>query len=171
MTSSSPSPCLTCLLLAGLACAWGVSAEVVSGSLSPSPNPARAVMAASADQALSLTAALPSSLAKPRLGGTRISLTLPIPPQGESRRVDASIKIYDIVGNLVQSGRQENILDQVPDYQSPPGGECALNLFWRGQNDKGLPVAPGVYRAVIYLDYESQACPDRRLAADIGISW
>ena len=58
----------------------------------------------------------------------------------------------------------------IADVERYAGSEVDFNIYWRGLNSAGLPVAPGVYRAVIYIDYASPSHVDTRPSTNVGIS-
>jgi hypothetical protein len=99
-----------------------------------------------------------------------LAFRLTIPEEGNDRAVTAYVRIYDIVGNLVQSADQLDLLSSVANVDRLSGHEIDFNIYWGGQNIDGLPVAPGVYRAVVYIDYASPKYADTRLSTNVGIS-
>jgi fibro-slime domain-containing protein len=84
--------------------------------------------------------------------GTIISLkgliAPPPRPDNSSEPVRLRLKIYDVAGNSVTWLSIDDLF-KVKDLQAP----SAINLYWNGLNKKGMRSAPGVYRAVIYIDY------------------
>ena len=102
------------------------------------------------------------------------AIPLVIPDEKETK-VRIRIKIYDAVGNMVQSGVQDDILKSL----RPSGDKDSLTLYdadiyWNGYSKKKMPVAPGVYQVVIYREYYgSQVAKeygDARMIAKVGIS-
>jgi hypothetical protein len=101
--------------------------------------------------------------------GTLISLNdLSIPPNPEdARNVKAYMKIIDVVGNPVNWCETTNMFSSVP---STGGTAPKMDLYWNGLNNLGMPVAPGVYRVVVYINYpESAKIPDARVVSKVGI--
>lgn len=84
--------------------------------------------------------------------GTVITFgNLPVPGQASQKAaVTAYLKIYDVVGNLVNWSTARNIFENDP----VTGGIVPQkNIYWNGLNKEGMKVAPGVYRTVVYIDY------------------
>jgi hypothetical protein len=59
------------------------------------------------------------------------------------------MKIYDAVGNVVQSAENKNFR---PDSTSTSNIRQAA-VYWNGTNAQGMVVAAGVYRVVVYIRY------------------
>ncbi|MBN1129143.1 MAG: hypothetical protein JXA71_09160 [Chitinispirillaceae bacterium] len=78
------------------------------------------------------------------------------------------IKIYDAVGNTVNSVQISNWLKNTP---VETGSGMTADIYWNGANSKGMMVAPGVYRVVAYIDYPSSQkdLRDKRLISKVGI--
>jgi hypothetical protein len=87
-----------------------------------------------------------------------------MPLTNTSEPIKASLTIYDYIGNLVNSDQNGNILPS--EWQT--GGATAhdLDLYWNGTNKKGLIVAAGVYRVVLFLESSKDK---RKLIGTIGI--
>jgi hypothetical protein len=97
--------------------------------------------------------------------GVAVRFTITIPDPTQSRRVRAAAKIYDVVGNLVQSAVEEDLLQNVPTDLSV----YDVDIYWNGSNSSGMPVAPGTYRMVIYVDYDEPTLEDAKMATNVGI--
>jgi len=87
----------------------------------------------------------------------------------------AYLKIYDIAGNLVALAENENLLaqiqDAVPTLQIEELETYPVDIYWNGSNQAGQAVAPGIYRIIVYIDFEDNAqCPDLKKVVTIGIS-
>ncbi|MBN2036858.1 MAG: VWA domain-containing protein [Chitinispirillaceae bacterium] len=97
--------------------------------------------------------------------GTIISIKgIKIPPTG---KVDLTVKVYDVAGNSVAWLKKEDVLSLLRPEDRQPG--AGINLFWNGINQKGMRVAPGVYRAVVYIDYPPESkIKDIRTVSIIG---
>jgi fibro-slime domain-containing protein len=69
-------------------------------------------------------------------------------PSTNDGPVKLTMKIYDVNGNSV-------IWINNPDIFKgrAPSSSSSAYLFWDGFNQKGMKVAPGVYRAVVYIDF------------------
>jgi hypothetical protein len=97
---------------------------------------------------------------------------------GKRAQVSCRIRIYDVIGNVVQS--REN-----PDFQewyevNAPNelhnqSSVDAKLYWNGSNDEGMAVAPGVYRIVVYIQYyginsaSKNKYKDQRMVGKLGI--
>jgi hypothetical protein len=57
------------------------------------------------------------------------------------------MKVYDVAGNSVTWAKDEDLFST----STLPG--TSVFLFWNGFNQQKMKVAPGVYRAVVYVDY------------------
>lgn len=95
-------------------------------------------------------------------------------PPDDSTTVSATIKIYDMVGNLVTYFHVEDFMAYLILTNSLLNQEEATNLvldhYWNGSNRQGMKVAPGVYRVVYYIDYASSKYEDVKLVEILGIS-
>ncbi|MBN2035483.1 MAG: fibro-slime domain-containing protein [Chitinispirillaceae bacterium] len=102
--------------------------------------------------------------------GTVISLVgllvPPVRPDNSRDPVTLQLKIYDVVGNSVTWTTYHDIFNMGPDQKAP----SEINLYWNGINKNGMRVAPGVYRAVLYIDYSTASkIKDIRTVKKIGI--
>jgi hypothetical protein len=88
--------------------------------------------------------------------------------------MSATIKIYDMVGNLVAWSHQQDFLTYLKNTNSLENQEEAsvyqLDHYWNGSNQQGMKVAPGLYRVVYYVDYRNSALSDIKLIKILGIS-
>jgi len=102
--------------------------------------------------------------------GTVITFQItPLTSAGET--VEGNLIIYDAVGNLVASAHTDNALTYDPSKTSDSSA-YAYDIYWNGSNGQGLKVAPGVYRAVIFLSYTSPAKSEKKkLWGIVGISY
>ncbi|MBD3320389.1 MAG: hypothetical protein GF350_04755 [Chitinivibrionales bacterium] len=87
---------------------------------------------------------------------------------GANDIINGSMKIYDMVGNLVAQSEKLDMLREVP-ADKKDGGIFNYYIYWSGTNDKGMKVAPGVYRAVMELDYANSNVKDKQYVSTIGI--
>lgn len=94
------------------------------------------------------------------------NLTRPQLPE-DAQNVKGSIKIIDVVGNTVNWAETSDLFSTIPNA----GGTApALDLYWNGLNREGMPVAPGVYRVVVYINYPSRSkIADSRVITKVGI--
>lgn len=95
--------------------------------------------------------------------GVVLSFTLPQPAPGE--RIRGHIKIYDVSGNLVATDDTDDLLHKFTDGFSA----YDVDIFWNGTNTFGMPASPGIYRYIIYLDYQIDDTNDIRMYGNIGI--
>ena len=107
-------------------------------------------------------------------GGTVISLrNLPVPADMEQRKkVTGYLKIYDVIGNVVNwaSSAENGQADIFGNLLSGTQTATEVDLYWNGLNKRGMKVAPGVYRAVVYIDYHGvENNKNVRLTTKVGI--
>jgi fibro-slime domain-containing protein len=67
-------------------------------------------------------------------------------PSRTTEPVKLTLKIYDVVGNSVTWTRTDDLFKSGTTPKE-------INLYWNGINKKRMKVAPGVYRAAVYVDY------------------
>jgi hypothetical protein len=98
-------------------------------------------------------------------GGSIISIegiTVPPPNTG---KVTLTMKIYDVAGNSVTWIKNEDLFST----SSIPG--TSVYLYWNGFNQQKMKVAPGVYRAVVYVDYPPLSnIKDLKTISTVGIA-
>jgi hypothetical protein len=102
--------------------------------------------------------------------GTIISIkniTRPASPD-DAGKVRGVMKIIDVIGNTVNWCETSDLFGSIPNGNgSTPG----MNLYWNGLNERGMMVAPGVYRVVVYINYPSMAkIANVKVIAKVGIS-
>jgi fibro-slime domain-containing protein len=98
-------------------------------------------------------------------------------PPSDNTPVAVTIKIYDLVGNLVNYVYTDDIMKYLTITGSTmqQSGDSAsvliLDHYWNGSNRKGMKVAPGLYRIVYYIDYNSTipTYRDKKLVKLAGI--
>jgi fibro-slime domain-containing protein len=80
-----------------------------------------------------------------------INLPLPVDKDPQTlQKISAVLKIYDPVGNVVISKASSgNFVGDVDNTATTKD----IFLYWNGFNGNQMKVAPGVYRAVVYIDY------------------
>jgi len=96
--------------------------------------------------------------------GALMQFTLILPPNADTVKgggIDPSIKIrciekiYDFVGNPVNSAVNEDLAASLTkDNLSRLGSRQRVSLYWNGFSKSGRPVAPGIYKIVIYIEYK-----------------
>lgn len=128
------------------------------------PNPTRATFRREAPGVLNMNhQPLARQWARNDRAGSVVTFSVTRPTEGT---IKAYIKIYDMVGNLVHSATNADLLAGLPAYASV----YDIDVYWNGSNEKGMTVAPGVYRFVVYLDYDKDNLKDTKLYGNIGIS-
>ena len=92
-------------------------------------------------------------------GGAVFRFTVSPGDSGQGR-VTAYIKIYDVVGNLVNSasknGPNDNLVTEIKNLvgsgpQADTSASYNYDVYWDGVNAKGMKVSTGVYQAFAYL--------------------
>jgi hypothetical protein len=98
-------------------------------------------------------------------------------PDSTNIRIIGKLKIYDVAGNLVQSaetyGGNETGSIIPADLQAEwPGAAWDIDIEWSGKNARGMKVSPGIYRAVLFLEYKHGATTSmsRKFRATIPIA-
>ncbi|MBD3322604.1 MAG: hypothetical protein GF350_16000 [Chitinivibrionales bacterium] len=88
-------------------------------------------------------------------GGTAFVVDIPLPSNPDNidyMKITGSLKIYDVVGNLVYSrDNQDNLVLEEWRTSVAWTGDKQLGFRWLGVNDKGMKVAPGAYNAILRL--------------------
>ncbi len=120
-------------------------------------------------------------------GGVQMTFDVPVPDTGDTKvTVQASVAIYDILGNLVISGKNTRFIYYTSNgwmLDNGSSGEPVANLvgtgsivrpaiYWSGVNGRGMTVAPGVYRVVVNLHYAGsgkKSYSDQKAVANIGV--
>lgn len=90
-------------------------------------------------------------------------------PHRDSGVVKAQMKIYDLAGNLVHSESSNNLIRD-SRLNAESGSHTQINVYWNGYNSKGMKVAPGIYRMVIFLDFTSSVYKDRKHQVTLGVA-
>jgi len=106
--------------------------------------------------------------------GFAVEALLTVPDVGCSHVIRVYRRWYDIVGNLVGAAFCPDLLSSMvardPTLVLNPGETVLASWIWDGYNQRGMPVAPGVYREVIYLDYECADKDDERAVINYGVT-
>ena len=93
------------------------------------------------------------------------------PSTGKLERVTGLLKIYDMIGNTVFSldstGSRDGIFPS--KWAGTDTSTFHFDMYWNGSNSRGMRVAPGIYRTMLYLKYEHDARPVKYLGTG-GIS-
>lgn len=102
-------------------------------------------------------------------GGIVIVVNLPIPDDGD---VFLTLKVYDVTGNLVNYSEKTNVMkDLKKQFKTSEiqSSQLALKYTWLGNTKKGMKAAPGVYKVVVSVDYESSSYSDARIIELVGV--
>jgi len=89
--------------------------------------------------------------------------------------IKCQVKVYDLAGNLVSSGKEENIFSasRQEAVSDRAGNYADMDLFWSGFNSKGMKAAPGTYRIVVMISYPGSSDPlakNKKLTGTVGIA-
>jgi hypothetical protein len=110
-------------------------------------------------------------------GGAMFLFTFQQPEKGSQVGVECQIKIYDLVGNLVQSDYNPDFYNSDKSEVLQSNGLVTSHIYWNCTNAKGMVVAAGVYRVVAYLHYkdigsghEAHRFPDEKKIAQLGVA-
>jgi fibro-slime domain-containing protein len=89
-------------------------------------------------------------------------------PQAGAGYVRANLAIYDAIGNLVNSAQTDNLLK---NSQQGSSSSTNVSIYWNGANHRGMLVAPGVYRVILYIIYPANSLGYKnvRLVKMLGI--
>jgi hypothetical protein len=99
--------------------------------------------------------------------GVLLSFDVSLPASiAEREPVSVKVFIYDIAGNRVHAAYCENTTPQL-NCNYPNSGTYPVYLYWNGSNSDGLPVAPGLYRAIVLIDSH---LGQRREEVTVGIT-
>ncbi len=103
------------------------------------------------------------------VGGTVLSFQLFMKPGQKVDNVNGNLQIYDLGGNLVVFAEKRNMFADLPE-DFLDGGVHEYNIYWDGLNARRMKVAPGVYHAVLTLDYIGSSVLDKKIIGSVGIS-
>lgn len=106
-------------------------------------------------------------------GGFGVTFTIVVPDTLTCKEpIKVYRRIYDISGNLVNEAYEGDLLltMQGGSIEIEGGKVIPVEMYWSGLNQKGMPVAPGVYREVLYLDYGCQSKQDQRGIVTYGVT-
>jgi len=108
---------------------------------------------------------------KSRNGGVVMVVTLPLP--NDSSKVFLSLKVYDLVGNIVNYSGNVEIMSLLKtmgyDISKLQASLVTLKFLWSGTSKKGMKLAPGVYKTIFTVDYTSNIYPDARIVNMVGV--
>jgi hypothetical protein len=99
--------------------------------------------------------------------GTAIVFDLS-PPKSAGEWINATIKIFDAIGNVVNTADTVITYNKIQDTTTT----IKYTAYWNGSNSSGLRAAPGVYATSVYLTYSSATKPKQlvKLWGIIGLS-
>jgi fibro-slime domain-containing protein len=101
-----------------------------------------------------------------------VVLTFKVPPpssgNGTRLKVGGHIFIYDIIGNLVNWDETDDIYAANFDL-SGTSSSYDYDLYWNGSNRHGMPVSPGAYKVIIYLDFPPPAGKEKLKPVIVGM--
>ncbi len=108
-----------------------------------------------------------------RRDGAGAVLTFNIAPTidsaGKPERVTGYLKIYDMIGNIVQNIDSSNSKKGLLPETWSDSSEHPFDIYWNCSNSRGMRVAPGIYRAMLFLKYQGITKPKRYLGT-IGVA-
>ncbi|MBN1576663.1 MAG: fibro-slime domain-containing protein [Chitinispirillaceae bacterium] len=89
-------------------------------------------------------------------------------------KMSASLKIYDISGNLVNYTYEADFMYYLINVchcldNQKEASVYILDFYWNGSNRSGMKVAPGIYKVIFYLDYKNSPHRDVKLTKLLGI--
>lgn len=105
--------------------------------------------------------------------GVLMRFTLILPDEGDDVNVRCMVKIYDMIGNPVISAKNSDLLSTLPsDALNGSNSVYDVDLYWNGFTETGMPAAPGIYRIVVYVEYDKKKYQKKnaRLTGILGIS-
>jgi hypothetical protein len=94
------------------------------------------------------------------------------PPADSTQTVRGYIKIYDVIGNLVNEASTDNVISSLNVDKSNSRSSYTYDIYWNGSNAKGSKVAAGIYGTYAYITYETpgKSKQTSRLIGTIGIT-
>jgi hypothetical protein len=94
------------------------------------------------------------------------------PPTDSTQTVRGYIKIYDVIGNLVNQASTEDVISSLNVDKNNAKSSYTYDIYWNGSNAKGTKVAAGIYGTYAYITYETPGKPKQvsRLLGTIGIT-
>ncbi|NLW30875.1 MAG: fibro-slime domain-containing protein [Fibrobacter sp.] len=86
--------------------------------------------------------------------GTDLIVTLVAPAPGDS--VSAYLKIYDVVGNLVNYQNTNDLMKDFPTNVTDSTTIVEIEIYWNGAAKNGMLASPGVYKYVFFVEYRGK---------------
>jgi fibro-slime domain-containing protein len=95
--------------------------------------------------------------------------------KGGTGSIRCQVKVYDLAGNLVSSGEEKNILSVTGSRVTASNKQAhtSMDLFWSGYNSKGMKSAPGTYRIIVMISYDTKdpdAPKNKKFQGTVGIA-
>jgi hypothetical protein len=89
-------------------------------------------------------------------------------PEERDVKVKASMMVFDAVGNLVYSRQNNDNVLPMEDWANSwvPGSMRKLVFYWNGITDRDTRAAPGIYRAIVNLEFDGK---QERYVTNVGI--
>jgi hypothetical protein len=86
---------------------------------------------------------------------------------GKDAEIRCQVKVYDLVGNLVSTGDNSNVIkdsERLQNQKNDPNASpfASMDLYWSGFNSKGMKAAPGTYRIIVYISYLNTNDPNAK---------
>jgi fibro-slime domain-containing protein len=100
----------------------------------------------------------------------QVPIYIPRDPDNPSSvgKIKCQVKVYDLAGNLVSSGAEEDMLSVNRDPAADGATYSQMHLFWSGYNSKGMKAAPGTYRIVVQISYPNSKDPKAKNVKHTG---
>jgi hypothetical protein len=110
-----------------------------------------------------------------RQDGAGVVLTFKVVPlidpvTHKVQRVTGVLKIFDMIGNVVFSLDSSSSKNGIfpPQWGTADTSTFDFDMYWNGSNARGMKVAPGIYRTMLFLKYENVATL-KRYNGTVGI--
>lgn len=95
-----------------------------------------------------------------------VVLNFKLMPFASGEKIKAQLKVFDAIGNIVNSASENN--DIIPaEWRTGPTTVHDIDFYWNGTNQKGMMVAPGIYRIILFLESNSSR---QKLIGTVGIT-
>lgn len=145
-----------------------VQVKGAMGSIHSGPNPLYPVFSHFQNELEHVAPQLAYTWAKNE-GGVVMTAEIALPDSinALNMRMTAALMIFDAIGNLVYTRKNED--DMVPaswhsDWTAGTGRQ--LVFYWNGITDKGVRAAPGIYRTVLLVKWGGE---QRKFIGNVGV--
>jgi hypothetical protein len=102
-----------------------------------------------------------------------VKVTIPTAEDRKTVNAECYLKIYDVIGNQVWSTKSKDILEKLLKIsQNADSSVVDFDSYWNGYNSKGMKVAPGIYKVIMYINYygrNSENYPNAKLIGKAGV--